>query len=259
MSDEQFQIVERLLLSSPPGQFQQLVSTLQFILEDSATDGGTAPILNRESIQQIQNTYNSTTGREALVLSQSKNDQGDDDNSNDFGKELKRSLKNYLEKHYSSKGVESDFFMKASDDGSTYDIILYAERIKLKQYHAGSWVARYTIVNSDNSITTVNGTVKIHAHSFENGNVQIKSETELPTAAIENTNSSDLVEGIVTQIQKWDEECVLQPLHGVYQDMSTDIMKKMRRVMPVTRTRFDWNVEGHRFVKAVGADMKGKH
>lgn len=268
MRDDKLQIVEQLLLSSPPGQFQQLSSTLQGILEASADDADTTEscqTLNRELLQKIQNKYNSNTGRETLVLSEESQNQdgdsgtanGNDVDNNDFGKNLKRSLENYLQKHYSSKGVESNFLINASNDCSVYDIVLYAERIKLSQYHAGSWVARYTIVNDGNSTTKMDGVIKIHAHSFENGNVQIKSETELPSTTIENKTS--LTEDIMAQIRKWDEECVLQPLHGVYDDMSTDILKKMRRVMPVTRTKFDWNVEGYRFVKAVGLDMKGKH
>ena len=79
--------------------------------------------------------------------------------------------------------------------------------------------------------------------------MQLKSKVEFPSKEIEDTAS--LVDDIMDQIQKWDEENVISPLRNVYNDMSSDILKKMRRVMPVTRTKFNWNIEGHRFVKTM--------
>jgi hypothetical protein len=258
-------IVKQLLLSSPPGQFQQTLLNLQTIFDDDNENSSStsAQLITREFIQEVQSIYNSNTGRQVLSGKESSdsNDKSNVEDDDQFGNSLKESFQNYIKKYYSSKGVESNYVITVSsneNNSNRYDIILYAERIKLKQFHAGSWMAKYTVdySTSPSSSTVINGLIQLHAHAFEDGNVQVKSKTELPSHTIENTTS--LSEDIMAQIQKWEEEYVLQPLKDVYHDMSNDILKKMRRVMPVTRTKFDWNVEGNHFIKTMGMDVQNK-
>lgn len=251
INEEKIRIAREILLSSPPGQFQETVSNLKCMID---IDPHSTQLLTRGFIQEVQSVYDSTKGREILGNEDSASGGIQDDD--EFGKKLNQSFHNYVQNFYSSKGVESNYTINTSssdgenDNCNRYNVILYAERIKLPQYHAGSWFAKYTIDRKSNDGGVVlNGVVEIHAHTFESGNVQLKSKVEFPSSAIEE--SASLADDIVAQIQKWDEEHVVSPLKNVYNDMSADILKKMRRVMPVTRTKFNWNVEGHRFVKTM--------
>jgi len=45
---------------------------------------------------------------------------------------------------------------------------------------------------------------------------------------------------------------VVSSLHEVYDGLNAGVLKKLRRVMPVTRTKFDWNVASMRLHKDVG-------
>lgn len=61
---------------------------------------------------------------------------------------------------------------------------------------------------------------------------------------------------IVEKIQSWEEDHVVTPFHEAYENLGTGALNKLRRVMPVTRTKFDWNVASHRLHKNIGMGIE---
>ena len=232
-SSDQLRIAKHLLLSSPPGQFDLILQDLTEIISPS-----------QDWIKTIRHEHNSRTGREALDSSNAPKLEND-------SLDLQDGMQQYTDQFYNARGVNANHVLSSPNADGQVTILLYAERIQLQQYHAGSWTARYFInEHVDEEKLTISGKIVLHAHTFENGNLQLKSIVDLPRV---ETNKS----GIFQQIQKWDEDSVMA-LRGVYDDMSGDILKKLRRVMPVTRTRFDWNVEGHRGIRQLGIEVQNR-
>ncbi len=251
--EEKRSIAKEFLLTSPPGQFQKTLTDLNSILN---CDNSIPSVLSREFVNEVESIYNDRTGRTS-ILKQSKGICDDDEvDGDEFGKSLKESFQKYVDSHYKGKGVESNYCIhKQRNHDVLYEIFVYAERIKLKQFHAGSWFAKYSIVrDASKNAFSISGEVVIHAHSFENGNVHVKSNVTLPSKSISHSSTE-----VIATIQKWDEEHVLRPLKRVYDDLSSNLLKTMRRVMPVTRTKFDWNFNGHTFVRAMEKNMQNKH
>eukprot|EP00557_Chaetoceros_sp_GSL56_P012626 CAMPEP_0176478088 /NCGR_PEP_ID=MMETSP0200_2-20121128/997_1 /TAXON_ID=947934 /ORGANISM="Chaetoceros sp., Strain GSL56" /LENGTH=239 /DNA_ID=CAMNT_0017873997 /DNA_START=78 /DNA_END=797 /DNA_ORIENTATION=- len=224
-------IVRELLLSSPPGQFDVILEDLRELLSSPPN----------EWIEKIRMEYNTLTGRQALFQTtpvKSEDPLG-----------LQEGMKLHVDKYYSGKGVQCNYVIDSSfSSGSVCSILLYAERIQLQQFHAGSWTAKYNITKNDNNILCIKGKAILHAHAFENGNVQLKTTVEFPSVEITSKN-------VFQQIQIWDESLV-ESLTAMYDEISSDALKKFRRVMPVTRTRFDWNLLGHRGIRQLGAEVQ---
>ena len=240
---DQLRIARHLLLSAPPGQFDHILTDLHEILPSEVTS-------DPNWAQAIQDEYNDQTGRKILLgEGEGEGDDKDFKIANDRG--LDEGFKKYVERFYSSQGVTSNYrLFEGGDNNNKINVLLCAERVNFQQFHAGSWTSRYSIqFNDDGSKSvTMSGTINLHAHTFENGTLQLKSTVDLP----EVTTTQDR---IMKQIQKWDEDSVMS-LHGVYDDMSDDILKKLRRVMPITRTKFDWNVQGHRGIRELGSQFR---
>eukprot|EP00555_Chaetoceros_dichaeta_P013448 CAMPEP_0198256646 /NCGR_PEP_ID=MMETSP1447-20131203/6515_1 /TAXON_ID=420782 /ORGANISM="Chaetoceros dichaeta, Strain CCMP1751" /LENGTH=297 /DNA_ID=CAMNT_0043943341 /DNA_START=38 /DNA_END=931 /DNA_ORIENTATION=- len=287
--DNILRISKHLLLSSPPGQFDVILSDLLIILSEKQKS-----LLDSNWIQQVQTEYESRSGKSILRTAATNNNNNNNTNENDddcenanegdanddvvlpssssgtttteMERSLEEQMKKYLETYYSSKGVTSNVQITTtttSGDGSssTFIILLYAERIQLPQYHAGSWLARYTITLSPNLKRTMDGTVLLHAHTFENGNVQMTSKTTLGPITVDppplsSTSTSTAAHGIVETIQAWEEDHVVTPLREAYDSLGSGVLKKLRRVMPVTRTKFDWNVASHRLHKGIGIGIE---
>jgi len=236
---DDLRIAKHLLLSSPPGQFDLILSGLSEILQHPLTSKWKEDCLIE---------YNQRTGYRALVGVAST----DTDNDGDYSEEIKR----YLRDYYTSHGVKSHYIFDTNENTKTTNILLYAERVQLQHYHAGSWSARYTIEKDADSAASpsivISGKITLHAHTFENGNVQIRSTADL--APLTLPSASPLA--VLQQIQSWEEEAVMKPLEKVYEDMSSEILKKLRRTMPITRTRFDWNESGHRGIRELGSQVQ---
>ena len=116
----------------------------------------------------------------------------------------------------------------------------YAERIDNANHIAGSWTAQWTVAPSGE----LKGTVTIQAYCHEGGTTQLSSTRDFgPT-----TTNGD----IVKHIRNWEQEVV----DVLAQDETRDQLKMLRRVMPLSRTRMDWNVLSHRMVKMLADDKE---
>jgi hypothetical protein len=251
-------IAKEILLSSPPGQFQESLSNIHTIFYHDDNNSNT--ILSRDFIQEIESFYNSQCGRDVLLKKGDINHCiGDED---EFGKSLDLSFQKYIKENYSDgNGIESHFtIQKVSGpllNNMQYEIKLYGQRIKIPQYNTGSWYAKYIINQRNDQTITINGSVDIFCHAFENGNVQLKSKVDVSPQTFKQPSSS-LADEIIKFIHQFEEERLLPLLKCAYNNMSNDILKKMRRVMPVTRTKFDWNVDGNKFMNTMGMNVHRK-
>ena len=48
------------------------------------------------------------------------------------------------------------------------------------------------------------------------------------------------------KVQAWEDKEVMDKLADMYERMNNEYLKSLRRVMPITRTKMDWNVMAHR-------------
>jgi capping protein (actin filament) muscle Z-line, alpha len=113
-------------------------------------------------------------------------------------------------------------------------------QINLKNYWSGSWTSTWEI-DGENNIT---GTTKIRAHYFEEGNVQLHTTKEFPSSKL----TGDLKASVTEHINKCEQSLHLA-LGAMYQNMSEETLKAMRRVMPITRSKMEWNMQAHKMVK----------
>ena len=108
----------------------------------------------------------------------------------------------------------------------------------LSNYWAGRWRAEWLLeVPSGGSVGQLTGKLACHVHYFEDGNVQLDDsavhQTELKADAAVGENFVNSVRGFETQfIGKFEE---------IYQNMSENTLQGLRRRLPVTRTKYDWD------------------
>ena len=93
---------------------------------------------------------------------------------------------------------------------------------------------------SGGNSASVSGSVKLIAHYFEDGNVQMNTSNEFQGTAISFTDGANLAGAVKEQISTFESD-LHNELGSVYTRMSADTFKDMRRILPITKQKFDWS------------------
>ena len=238
--------VRNILLASPPGQFDIILEDVRSIAPPKS--------LTEDIVADIRAEWATISGN--AIIEEESNDESDG-----YISALRNALDDCISLKYSSAGVRAAHRVKREQE--KIKITIYAERIDLNNHSAGSWKSCYIV---SPSLGCINGNVSITAHTFESGgNFQLHSFECFDESNSDCLDSSDGEEErllwaktIAKKIQTWEDCEVMGKLANMYERMSEEYLKGLRRVMPVTRTKMDWNVMSHRVQLELGQskDMK---
>ena len=282
-SSDALSTARRILLSAPPGQFDLILADLQKLLQvspkppsDNDDHGSAAPDaqgLSKEWIADTRRLYGEKTG--SALLHYNGSDDGDGGGGGERCAQLRSKMTRYMSSSYSASSSKDTNSAPTSTTAASFavrpkstspdDVILrtYAESVDMANYHSGSWYATYDIQVLSSTSASVRGCVVLRSHAFEMGNVQLRSERNLGPITVSANQAGDWADAVLGQIQRWERGDVQASLSDMYDNRidgrggaSGGMLKSLRRVMPVTRTRMDWNVGGHRLVRTLNDTKK---
>jgi capping protein alpha len=159
-----------------------------------------------------------------------------------YRSEIEKAVRKYMETFYvNSKECASAVYEK---DG-TVTIIISAKRVNLGNFWTGGWKSTHTI-DVTGKKSKLNTHINANVHYFEEGNVQLNTnfdesfDVKLDDAEATGKEVAEIIKNVENKFQKNMEE--------MYLNMHTQTFKAMRRFLPVTRTKMDWNPNAHRMV-----------
>lgn len=146
---------------------------------------------------------------------------------------LAKEMDEYVRAHFQSTGAAAAVF--ARPGAAELKVVVTAERLNLKNFWSGNWVGNWTVALAGGS-ATVSGEVKVRAHYFEDGNVQLMTRRAFAPASVPATAAAvrDAIVAAESSLQAGLEE--------MYGNMSDETFKSMRRTMPITRTKMNWSL-----------------
>ncbi|VBB28436.1 unnamed protein product [Acanthocheilonema viteae] len=130
-------------------------------------------------------------------------------------KAIQEEADKYIDSHYEETGIAAVF---VNNDSLT--LCIESHRYQPKNFWNGRWRSQWTIPIADgkNQQCEIKGIIKVHVHYYEDGNVQLVSTKE---TSVKVTYTDAVQEN--------------------YQQMSATTFKALRRQLPVTGVKFDWN------------------
>ena len=156
---------------------------------------------------------------------------------------LQSAVTQYVSRQYSAEHAAGSVYAK---DGQLF-VCITGERPNLRNFWSGKWNSMWTIIMTGGA-ATVTGEIKVHAHYFEDGNVQMQSSKPVVAAQISSgASEKDFADAVVNHI-KTSESTLQGALGDMYANMNEETFRCMRRVLPVTRTKMEWNVNAVRMV-----------
>jgi capping protein (actin filament) muscle Z-line, alpha len=277
-AQEAMQIAQHFILNSPPGQLKDVTSDVKKLLKadvmTEALEMGIARAYNNKnnkivkspsganivlsSLGEVDAThYVDTSNGSTFAVNHITLETSEDhiDSNMDPSIELKRAalqnaINDYMREVCSDCNSSGCVYAK---DGKL-QIVLTGEKTNLRNYWGGKWSSTWDI-EWDQGSTTCKGEIKVHAHYFEDGNVQLQTTKPVPSNKwaweFTETQCSDIVNHI-----KAKENDLHKSLGMMYLNMDAETFKSIRRILPVTKLKMDWNTVRNSLTTTLQAGLK---
>ena len=112
-------------------------------------------------------------------------------------------------------------------------------------------LAAYEQAKIEEGLGKLSGTVRSNVHYFEDGNVQLDDGTKF---ACELKFSKGVGESMAAQVMEYEME-FNAGMEDIYVSMSEQVLQGLRRRLPVTRVKFDWDNKAS--VHKLASDLRG--
>ncbi|KAL0581034.1 F-actin-capping protein subunit alpha [Marasmius crinis-equi] len=258
------------LLQSPPGEINDVLNDVRNIIsDDDSLQDGVLPALREYNLEQFITVDVPGTEHQSIISESARiptSDDGEerwldprsktsfafnhltleasdpqtvepDENSEPLRAALEKSTLSYLTAHFHD-GVFSVFASR--DSANVFVLQVVANKYNPPNFWSGRWRSEYIINLDDN---TVKGKILVNVHYYEQGNVQLstKHAISIPlTSAIMSSQPSTAASKILALIET-EESNYQSSLNDTYHEMSEKTFKSLRRALPMTRQKLDWD------------------
>ena len=110
--------------------------------------------------------------------------------------------------------------------------------LSLANYWSGAWRAEWTLEADGNKASRgrLSGSLECTVHYFEDGNVQLHDSATFGPVEL----SGELAAEVARQTREW-EMGFCSALERIFATMSESLLNGLRRRLPITKVKFDWD------------------
>ena len=155
------------------------------------------------------------------------------DCSDELREAVENKVKEYINKCYKTDVTKYNVYFS----GDKIVVLISAHNLNLKSFWSGEWLSTWEMNTSSKQIA---GTLRANTYYYEEGNIQFSLDTKFNGNASGGDNNA-IAQSLVEFIKN-SENSVQLELEKVYDELSENYIKPLRRKLPITGTKMNWNV-----------------
>ncbi|RPA71908.1 F-actin-capping protein subunit alpha [Ascobolus immersus RN42] len=267
-TQEKIETTSAFVLDAPPGELTEVLEDIKNLTYDTPSVlPGLTPALTQYNESQLTLTKLPGSSESVIVSSFNKLPDGryfDPASSTSFDfdhqsrkasnpqshvlegenaeliKNLLRDLAPHVAEHYPTAAAFSAYPTPSSDEVT---IVITGSKYSPSNFWNGRWRSIYTL-----SSNTLTGSILVDVHYYEDGNVRLQTNKKVDEE-LGGSSSREVVKAIAGVEKRYQEE-----LNRAFLGLSEGAFKGLRRQLPVTRQKVEWEkISGYR----VGQDIGG--
>ncbi|KAI6221130.1 F-actin-capping protein subunit alpha [Aphelenchoides besseyi] len=274
---EKLRIAAQLVQEAPPGEFNEVWNDVRVLLSDDNLMSQCTPAAAQYHKDQLMAVRYGNDQHQTLLTNYNELPEGRffdpvtkksfkfnfmskvasdvqpfepphvDEKLETFRKAVQTELDSYIQEHYHKSGVGVVFVYNGH-----LAITIESHLFQQKNYWNGRWRSQWEIPPLDKNTTIdIKGISRINVHYYEDGNVQLCTKKDLTAQAKYSSDANETAKNVLAAIEKAEshfENAVLQN----YNVMSDNTFKMLRRRLPITRSKFDWqNCHSYRIAQEI--------
>lgn len=120
-------------------------------------------------------------------------------------------------------------------------VCITSTRFNPQNFWNGRWRSVWTVPVSKGGNVTISGRIRLQVHYYEDGNVQLHTDTTKKVAVAMAADPAASAQAIVKAIVKV-EQTFHQSLDASYNVMGETTCKALRRALPITGQKINWTL-----------------
>lgn len=262
---EKVKIASTFILAAPAGEFNEVFNDVRILLDnDDLLKEGAAPAFSQYNKEQFtpvdvpgathktlitkfgeisDNTYLDPRTSVSFTFDHLRREGSDPqpvakDASEALRNAVDNAIRKYTENHYPD-GV-SAVYTQTSGGQVALSICIEDHKFNPNNFWNGRWRSEWTAsFPTSGGPATLNGALKVQVHYYEDGNVQLQTNKEV-SEPVTIGNPESAASAIIAIIEKAENE-YQTAISENYSVMSDTTFKALRRALPVTRSKLEWN------------------
>lgn len=132
------------------------------------------------------------------------------------------------------------FLVFKTADSEEYKLLISAHNYNFKNSWSGEWLSLWD-VKKESNYYEVSGHINLSTYYYEDGNVQFKLNNSFSGKTNEVSNDKTIASEVIALLQKFEDSIQIE-LDKIYDDLSENYLKPLRRKIPITGQRMNWNL-----------------
>jgi len=265
--EEIVNIANGFLLSSPPGEFMEVVTDVRGLLQNDALLNQSAPgtFKKYNTLQMLQvkspagnhealitkfgeireNEYLDPRGRVVLTFDHIRQEVTGhrpigselDASAEPYRRAIDDAAYNYTQDHYQNGSAAA--YGKSSGGQLEVVIAISSSKFNPNNFWNGRWRSAWTVTFKPGGQATAKAKIQVNVHYYEDGNVQLVTNWEKSISLQADNDAEKFAAALLKQIASIEQN-YQTALETSYTTMGETTFKALRRVLPISRQKIDW-------------------